>query len=143
MGDALLVPLLSLGVFVGMLACLELGYRISSRAVPTDGGIHEGLGTIEAAIFALLGLLLGFAFSGATSRLDMRRALIVTEANAIGTAYLRLDLLPSSAQPELRRLFREYLDARLRAYHEDLDRSTRERLRALPSPRTHWWRSTR
>lgn len=49
---------------------------------------------MEAAIFGLLGLLLGFAFAGATSRLEARRQLIVQEANAIGTAYLRLDLLP-------------------------------------------------
>ena len=140
MSDALVVPLLSLAVFLGMLTCLELGYRISSRAVPTEGDIHEGLGTIEAAIFALLGLLLGFAFSGATSRLDMRRELIVEEANAIGTAYLRLDLLPSSAQPDLRRLFREYLEARLRAYHEDSDRGTRERLlAAVPKLQQQIW----
>ena len=68
---------------------------------------------MEAAVFALLGLLLGFSFAGGTSRLDARRQLIVQEANAIGTAYLRLNLLPSTEQPEMRRLFREYVDARL------------------------------
>ena len=68
---------------------------------------------MEAAVFALLGLLLGFSFVGGSSRLNARRALIVQEANAIGTAYLRLDLLPSAEQPEMRRLFREYVDARL------------------------------
>jgi hypothetical protein len=77
---------------------------------------HEGIGVIEAAVFALLGLLLGFSFAGGTSRLDAKRQLIVQEANAIGTAYLRLDELPTDEQPEVRRLFREYLDARLRVY---------------------------
>lgn len=48
--------------------------------------------------------------------MDARRQLIVGEANAIGTAYLRLDVLPASEQPEMRRLFREYVSARLRAY---------------------------
>jgi hypothetical protein len=57
-------------------------------------------------------LLLGFAFAGATSRLDTRRELIIREANAIGTAYLRLDLVPAADQPSLRALFRDYLDAR-------------------------------
>ena len=46
----------------------------------------------------------------------MRRKLIVDEANAIGTAYLRIDLLPAAEQGELRAGFRRYLDARLAAY---------------------------
>jgi len=68
-----------------------------------------------------LGLLLGFAFAGATSRLDARRELIVREANAIGTAYLRTDLLPAVAQPGTRQLFRRYVEARLHAFERSLD----------------------
>ena len=75
-------------------------------------------GTIEGAVFALLGLLIAFTFSGAAARFDTRRALIVEETNAIGTAYLRLDLLPTGAQPPLRDLFRRYVDARLEAYRK-------------------------
>ncbi len=116
MSPSALVPALSVGLFLGMLACLEFGYRIALRADATEGDVHKGLGAIEAALFALLGLLLGFAFAGAMSRLDARRQLIVQEANAIGTAYLRLDLLPASDQPAMRRLFREYLEARFQAY---------------------------
>jgi hypothetical protein len=110
---------LSIGLFLGMIACLELGYRIgcsSTRKKPDSA--HEGIGAIEAAVFALLGLLLGFSFAGGISRLDGRRQLIVQEANAISTAYLRLDELPASEQPELRRLFHEYLDARLDVYRK-------------------------
>ena len=107
---------MSLGLFVGMVACLDLGYRIGQRRSRTDPATHEGIGAIEAAVFALLGLLLAFAFAGAMSRLDVRRELIVREANAIGTAYLRLDVMPASEQPEMQRLFREYLEARLRVY---------------------------
>jgi hypothetical protein len=114
MSPLILVPAMTVGLFLGMLACLEIGYRIGRRAAPTDASAYEGLGAIEAAIFALLGLLLGFAFAGAVSRLDARRQLIVQEANAVGTAYLRLDLLPPSDQPDLRRLFRDYLEARFR-----------------------------
>ena len=69
-------------------------------------------------MFALLGLLLGFSFSGGTSRLDTRRKLIVQEANAIEAAYLRLDQLQAADQPEMRRLFRQYLDARLGVYEK-------------------------
>jgi len=62
-------------------------------------GARAGTGTIEGAVFALLGLLIAFTFSGAAARFEDRRALIIEETNDIGTAYLRLDLLPASAQP--------------------------------------------
>lgn len=105
---------LSLFLFVAIIACLDVGFRIGRRHA--DGESHEGVGAIEAAVFGLLGLLLAFSFSGGTSRLDARRQLIVEEANAIGTAYLRLDLLAASDQAAMRSLFRDYLDARLRVY---------------------------
>jgi hypothetical protein len=77
---------------------------------------------MEAAIFSLVGLLLAFSFSGAATRFEARRQLIVQEANAIGTAYQRLDLVPTADQTELRRLFREYLNARLQGFEQVLDR---------------------
>jgi hypothetical protein len=71
---------------------------------------------IEGAIFGLFGLLLAFTFSGAVSRFDTHRQLLTQEASYIGTAYLRLDLLPAQAQPELRQLFRDYTTSRLHLY---------------------------
>ena len=119
---------ISLGLFLGMVACLEVGYRLGRSSRKSDPeSAHEGVGAIEAAIFALLGLLLGFSFAGGTSRLDARRELIVREANAIGTAYLRVDELPPADQPEMRRLFRDYLDARLGVYEKHPDESGVER----------------
>lgn len=76
----------------------------------------SGLGPLEGAIFGLLGLLVAFTLSSAAARFDVRRQLIVQEANAVGTAYLRLDLLPAASQPALRASVRDYLDARLRGY---------------------------
>ncbi len=115
-----------------MLACLEAGYRLGCR-YRHESWAHEGLGAIEAAIFALLGLLLGFAFAGSMSRLDARRQLVVGEANAIGTAYLRIDVLPPSDQPEMRRLFRTYLEARVRAYDSPGAEGLADRARAQAS----------
>jgi hypothetical protein len=105
-------------LFLGTLCCLEVGYRLGNRKSENPDFAHEGIGGLEAAVFALLGLLLGFSFGGGTSRLESRRQLIIQEANAIGTAYLRLDLLAASDQPAMRRYFREYLGARLRVYQK-------------------------
>lgn len=106
-----------LGLFFGMLGLLEVGRRIGQHRLATEGaGSNTGLGVVDGALFGLLGLLLAFTFSGAASRFDARRNLIVEEANDIGTAWLRLDLLPDSLQPALRERFRQYLDARLSAY---------------------------
>jgi hypothetical protein len=123
--------LLAAGLLLAMLACLEIGHRVGARRAAQDPAA-AGAGVVDGAIFALLGLLIAFTFSGAASRFDHRRALIVEEANAIGTAYLRLDLLPSAAQGELRDGFRRYLDARLAAYRAipDLDKVNAELARA-------------
>ena len=144
MNPAMWAAVLSTAVFVGTLGCLEAGYRWGRRSIAKAPELaHEGIGAIEAAVFALLGLLLGFSFAGATSRLDTRRQLIVDEANAIGTAYLRLDLLPSSNQPEIRQLFRQYLDARLSAYDQlpDPNSTAQELVRAAQVQQEIWSRA--
>jgi hypothetical protein len=107
-------------LLLGMLACLEIGRRLARRS-SSQPGDKEGLGVIDGAIFALLGLLVAFTFSGAAERFEARRHLIVEEANDIGTAYLRVDLLPADAQPEIRDLFRQYVDARLATYQNVID----------------------
>lgn len=119
MDRTLISVLAAVGLFAGMLALLELGRRMGRRHLGRgDEGARAGLGAVEGAVFALLGLLVAFTFSGAAARFDQRRQWILDEANAIGTAWLRLDLLPASAQPELRELMRQYLDARLSAYEK-------------------------
>ncbi len=102
---------------LAMLVCLEIGRRVGRRSLAGGETAHPaGLGTVETVAFGLLGLLLAFTFSGAATRFDVRRAQIVEEANAIGTAWLRLDLLPQAAQPKLRDGFRRYVDLRLETY---------------------------
>jgi hypothetical protein len=124
---------LAVGLFAAMLGASEVGYRIGRRAQARDGGGERaGGGAVEGAVFALLGLLLAFTFGGAASRFDTRRTLVVEEANAIGTAWLRLDLLVAEDQPPLRDLFRRYLDARIAVYQSlpDLEAAMRELGRA-------------
>lgn len=124
--NALWFCLLLLGCFM---AFIEIGYRIGLRYAkkyPDQG--HWGGGAIEAAVLALFGLLLAFTFSAGQTRLEERRQLIAEEVNAIGTAYLRLDLLPPAETKALRDKFRLYLDTRLKAYAAipDVERVYRE-----------------
>jgi hypothetical protein len=113
------VLVIALGLFVGMVVLLEVGRRIGIRRARRDPeGAREGVGAAEGAIFALLGLLIAFTFSGAVGRFDNRRNLIVEEANAIGTAYLRVDMVAPDLQPALRETFRRYLTARLDVYRK-------------------------
>jgi hypothetical protein len=109
--------LLTIALFVGMLITCEVGRRIGVARLKRDPeGLAKGAGAAEGAVFGLLGLLMAFTFSGAASRFEARRFLIDTEANAIGTAYLRLDLLADESQPPMRELFRRYADNRTTVY---------------------------
>jgi hypothetical protein len=109
----MLVP--SLALFVGMLAMMWLGRRLG-RSTQEASGARPGLAAVEGAVFALLGLLIAFTFSGAAGRFEDRRSLITKEANALGTAWRFLDLLPPAEQAGVRQSFRDYLDARLAVY---------------------------
>lgn len=109
--------LITLILIALLLACIETGRRMRLRHAEEEAS--SGLGVIDGAVFGLLGLLLAFAFSGADSRFEARRQLIVQETNAIGTAYLRVDLLPVEVQPQIRRDFRQYVDDRI-AFYRDL-----------------------
>lgn len=113
----LLSILIALGLLLLMYALMRMGERQALQlSADADAEARRGTGPVEASMFALLGLLLAFAFAGAGSRFEGRRDQIVHEANAVGTSYLRLDLLPADRQPALRQLFRDYLDERLTAF---------------------------
>lgn len=108
--------LYSVVLFVVMLWLLHVGHRAGLRAREQDAGAAAGTNAVDGAVFALLGLMIAFTFSGAASRFDGRRTYITHETNAIGTAWLRIDVAPPAEQPALRALLRDYLDARFSAY---------------------------
>jgi hypothetical protein len=102
---------------IGMYFLLELGSRLGVKHLQQGKGqLKETLSVIDAPIFALFGLLVAFTFNSALSRFEGRRNMIVEEANNIGTAYLRLSLLPPDDCRALQPLFREYTDSRIRTY---------------------------
>jgi hypothetical protein len=109
-------------LFVGILLFAEVGRRLGTARLTHDPeGLTRGASAAEAAVFGLLGLLIAFTFSGAASRFEDRRHLITSEANAIGTAYLRIDLLPADTQPEMKELFRRYVNIRSATYRNVAD----------------------
>ena len=87
--------------------------RRASKTHETTEATQTHLSEVQTAIFAVLGLLLAFTFSMAVSRFDSRKQALVEETNAIGTAYLRIQLLPPGQQAAAAEHLRQYVDARL------------------------------
>jgi len=92
----------------------EAGYRLARkrRARGTNSNDSD-LSTVQAGVLGLLGLLLGFTYAFVVTRADMRKQAVVSEANNIGTAYLRAGLMPSPGGAQLQAVLREYLDSRI------------------------------
>ncbi len=100
-------------MLLGMHGAVWAGAALGRRNAIS--GEHErGVSLVVGTLFTLLGLLLAFTLSASAGRLDNRRTAAIQEANAIGTACLRLDILPDDERIEARKLFKEYIDERLR-----------------------------
>lgn len=99
------------------LAAIELGFRIGRRFGPgDDDALHTHVSALQNALLGLLALLLGFTFAMSISRFDTRKDLVLEEANAIGTAYLRAHFLPSPLDRKASQLLKAYVDARIDFY---------------------------
>jgi hypothetical protein len=132
---------IAITLFALIVVSLRAGWLVGRRRLRTLGeGSNEGLGAIEAAIFGMMGLLIAFTFTGAASRFELRRDLIVQESNAIGTAWLRLDLLREESRQQGRALFRRYLDQRLDVYREVADQErTAQAIAATATLQSQIW----
>jgi hypothetical protein len=112
-------------VLLLVLVSVEGGYRLGKRVGRPEQEKDAPLNEMIGATLALLALLLAFTFSLAASRYDTRRQLLLDEANAIGTTWLRAALLPEGGS-EIRSLLRQYVDVRLEvASTHDLARNIR------------------
>lgn len=116
-------------LFVSMAFAIETGYRIGRRSDYTSEPSRSHINAMQASLLGVLALLLGFTFSLALQRHDGRSAAVVDEANAIGTAALRAELLPEPARARARVELREYLDLRVEA--GDVSLAREESRRAL------------
>jgi hypothetical protein len=121
--------LLSVVVLALLVLAAEVGYRAGARAVSTlNDGAKPHLGTIFSGIIGLLALLLGFTFAMSLSRYDLRKRLVTQEANAIGTAYLRAQLLPEQEKKDVVNLLRKYVDLRLEFVRAGTDQPQLDRI---------------
>jgi hypothetical protein len=110
-------PLLILAlVFLVLWLSARIGSSFLRRRRNLEEEVRGDFGVILAATLTLLGLIIGFSFSMAISRYDQRKNYEEAEANAIGTEYIRADLLPVADAARVRALLRNYLDQRILFY---------------------------
>lgn len=111
-----------------LLAATEVGYRMGQRVrrdLPSE--TRPVIGTVQGSVLGLLALLLGFSFAMSGSRFEVRKQVVLDEANALGTAYLRSQLLPQPQRAEAADKVRKYVSIRIKGYHTG---ATHDELRA-------------
>lgn len=113
MSSPLLVLLVSI---LALWGSAHLGAYISQKRPPMEQDERDDFGVLVAASLTLLGLIIGFSFAMATTRYDQRKNYEEEEANAIGTEYLRVQLLPPADAAKIQQLLRSYLDQRILFY---------------------------
>ena len=116
---------IAITLFIAIIIFNEIGFR-SGRFIQarTDSEVKALTGSIQGSILGLLALLLGFTFSMSLQRYDNRSMALIDEANAIGTAVLRIELLPQEYQPQAKKLFAEYVKLRVAIGQVDLTKQT-------------------
>jgi hypothetical protein len=101
---------------LGLVIAALLGVAAQRVWSPVKATDHNELAIVQSAALTLLGLIVGFTFAMAISRYDQRKNLEEAEANAIGTEYLRVALMPDSAAANARSALKRYLELRIQYY---------------------------
>ncbi len=104
----------------------RIGSSFLKRRLSLKEGVREDFSLILAATLTMLGLIIGFSFSMAISRYEQRKNYEEEEANAIGTEYVRADLLPAADAARVRALLRNYLDDRILFYRTRSEQQLRQ-----------------
>jgi hypothetical protein len=94
----------------------QVGVFVRKHARAMDEDDRSDFTTVVAATLTLLGLIIGFSFSMAIGRYDQRKNLEAEEANAIGTEYVRSDLLPVAEAEKVHAFLKEYVHQRILFY---------------------------
>lgn len=116
--------------FIVLWLATFIGARVHRETHNMETNERDEFGIILGATLTLLGLIIGFTFSMAISRYDQRKLYEEEEANAIGTEYVRVDVLPASDVAKLRSLLRDYINQRIRFY-ETRDETQQQQINLL------------
>lgn len=133
--------LLLLLLLTGALVSTEIGYQAGRLYGPRDDDFSKQLGLVQGAVFALVAFLIGFAFSGAGSRYVDRLDVVVKEANALGTAWLRADTLPDPARGALKAALKEYTVDRVAILTSGEIPEIEARLAKVPALHARMWQA--
>jgi hypothetical protein len=126
-------------VMVVLLATSEAMFRVGRvHRFREDVQVRSQITTAQASMLGLLALMLGFTMSMAESRFDARRRIVLDEAAAVGTTYLRAELLPEPVRTRSRGLLREYVDARRTFFHANHQEAPAATARAHAIHRELW-----
>jgi hypothetical protein len=99
-----------------MLLSAWIGLQLRKRRSKMEEGVRQDYDLVVAAVLTLLGLIIGFSFSMATNLYNLRKTYEEAEANAIGTEFVRAELLPAPEASKVRAFLKEYLDERILFY---------------------------
>ncbi len=102
--------------FIVLWSAVHVGHYLQKKFRPLDDDHRDDFNVVQGSALTLLGLLIGFTFSMAITRYDARKIYEETEANAIGTEYVRAGLLPAADTAREQELLRRYLDLRIIFY---------------------------
>jgi hypothetical protein len=119
--------LVAIGLIVAIVAAHDIGFLLGSLTRSADEPFDRQVGLVRTSTAALVAFLIGFAFSGAASRFTDRQDLVVKEANALGTAYLRADTIAEPQRSELKAALKEYTADRVKL----LSREGRDQIEPL------------
>jgi hypothetical protein len=128
---------------ITLCACAWTGAALQKRFALHGVQVHDDLGVVLAATLTLLGLIIGFTFSMATTRYDMRKNYEEAEANAIGTEYLRAELLPEAQAARTKVLLRDYVTQRILFYRTRAPHSLDEIGARTAELQTQLWEAVR
>ena len=120
-----------------------IGWSLLRRKRALDEELRQDFGFILAGMLTLLALLIGFSFSMAIGRYDLRKTYEEAEANAIGTEYVRADLLPVADGAKVRALLTDYLDQRVLFYSTRDERQIRQINARTAQLQTELWAAVR
>ena len=120
--DPIPIPILYIGLIILFAVAVEIGYLLGDRRQKNTDYVDEGRsaqsGVVLGAMLTLSGFLIGFTFSMAGGQFDNRRAIVIDDANAIGTAFLRAAQLPEPHRSNSQRLYGEYVAKRATLFQD-------------------------